>query len=147
MQNTLPSHLVLTLSIWASTASFVAGLSMRPSNSSPSSSAKARTGHTSSNVKTSFFTSNPPLNNTLTADNAKDLPLQVLLNGAAGRSRTGDLRITNALLYQLSYSGVGAHYKAGNPCSQPGRLLPNRKGAKTQRERKGGRINGRPFGG
>jgi hypothetical protein len=31
-------------------------------------------------------------------------------SGAAGRSRTGDLRITNALLYQLSYSGVGAHY-------------------------------------
>ena len=26
-------------------------------------------------------------------------------SGAAGRSRTGDLRITNALLYQLSYSG------------------------------------------
>ena len=25
--------------------------------------------------------------------------------GAAGRNRTGDLRITNALLYQLSYSG------------------------------------------
>ena len=40
---------------------------------------------------------------------------QVLLSGAAGRSRTGDLRITNALLYQLSYSGVGAHYKAGTP--------------------------------
>ena len=47
---------------------------------------------------------------------------QVLLNGAAGRSRTGDLRITNALLYQLSYSGVGAHYKAGAALSQPGRL-------------------------
>jgi hypothetical protein len=27
------------------------------------------------------------------------------LYGAAGRNRTGDLRITNALLYQLSYSG------------------------------------------
>ena len=26
--------------------------------------------------------------------------------GAADRNRTGDLRITNALLYQLSYSGV-----------------------------------------
>ena len=34
----------------------------------------------------------------------------MLLSGAAGRSRTGDLRITNALLYQLSYSGVGANY-------------------------------------
>ncbi len=28
-----------------------------------------------------------------------------LIVGAAGRNRTGDLRITNALLYQLSYSG------------------------------------------
>ena len=36
----------------------------------------------------------------------------MLLIGAAGRSRTGDLRITNALLYQLSYSGVGANYTA-----------------------------------
>ena len=27
------------------------------------------------------------------------------ITGAAGRNRTGDLRITNALLYQLSYSG------------------------------------------
>ena len=27
-------------------------------------------------------------------------------NGADGRNRTGDLRITNALLYQLSYIGV-----------------------------------------
>jgi hypothetical protein len=25
--------------------------------------------------------------------------------GAVGRNRTGDLRITNALLYQLSYNG------------------------------------------
>jgi allantoin racemase len=33
--------------------------------------------------------------------------------GAGKRSRTPDLRITNALLYQLSYSGVekGAHYR------------------------------------
>jgi hypothetical protein len=28
--------------------------------------------------------------------------------GAGGRSRTLDLRITNALLYQLSYTGVFA---------------------------------------
>ena len=28
--------------------------------------------------------------------------------GAGGRSRTLDLRITNALLYQLSYAGVAA---------------------------------------
>ena len=26
-------------------------------------------------------------------------------NGASDRTRTGDLRITNALLYQLSYAG------------------------------------------
>jgi hypothetical protein len=32
--------------------------------------------------------------------------------GAAGRNRTGDLRITNALLYQLSYSGkLASDYK------------------------------------
>ena len=30
--------------------------------------------------------------------------------GADGRNRTGDLRITNALLYQLSYIGGGADY-------------------------------------
>ena len=29
----------------------------------------------------------------------------VLLSGAGKRNRTSDLRITNALLYQLSYSG------------------------------------------
>jgi hypothetical protein len=28
-----------------------------------------------------------------------------LIIGAGGRNRTGDLRITNALLYQLSYAG------------------------------------------
>jgi hypothetical protein len=33
-------------------------------------------------------------------------PLILLLDfGAADRNRTGDLRITNALLYRLSYSG------------------------------------------
>ena len=31
--------------------------------------------------------------------------------GAAGLTRTGDLLITNQLLYQLSYSSSGAHYK------------------------------------
>ena len=31
----------------------------------------------------------------------------VVLSGAGKRSRTPDLRITNALLYQLSYAGVG----------------------------------------
>ncbi len=32
--------------------------------------------------------------------------LTLLMSGADGRTRTVDLRITNALLYQLSYTGV-----------------------------------------
>jgi hypothetical protein len=43
------------------------------------------------------------------ATGAGMMPTPVHLNmfrGAAGRNRTGDLRITNALLYQLSYSGT-----------------------------------------
>ena len=35
-----------------------------------------------------------------------------LLIGAGNRSRTYDLRITNALLYQLSYSGFGTSRRA-----------------------------------
>ena len=35
--------------------------------------------------------------------------------GAADRNRTGDLRITNALLYRLSYSGS----TPGNPDEEP----------------------------
>ena len=31
--------------------------------------------------------------------------------GAGDRNRTDDLRITNALLYQLSYTGNGVNYK------------------------------------
>jgi hypothetical protein len=31
--------------------------------------------------------------------------------GAGKRSRTPDLMITNQLLYQLSYAGVGANYR------------------------------------
>jgi hypothetical protein len=33
--------------------------------------------------------------------------LPFFMNGAGDRSRTYDLRITNALLYQLSYTGEG----------------------------------------
>jgi hypothetical protein len=33
------------------------------------------------------------------------------VNGAGEETRTPDPRITNALLYQLSYSGEGAQYK------------------------------------
>ena len=35
--------------------------------------------------------------------------------GAGDRSRTYDLRITNALLYQLSYTGNGMHSSAVVP--------------------------------
>ena len=45
-----------------------------------------------------------------------DLSESVLLDsslGAGGRTRTGDLRITNASLYQLSQSGVPAACAAG----------------------------------
>jgi hypothetical protein len=35
----------------------------------------------------------------------EDTQSQVIVFGAGKRSRTSDLRITNALLYQLSYSG------------------------------------------
>ena len=37
--------------------------------------------------------------------NPEELAYLIDSIGAAGRNRTGDLRITNALLYQLSYSG------------------------------------------
>ena len=36
-------------------------------------------------------------------------------DGAGDRSRTYDLRITNALLYQLSYTGNGMHFSAVMP--------------------------------
>ena len=36
-------------------------------------------------------------------------------DGAGDRSRTYDLRITNALLYQLSYTGNGMHSSAVVP--------------------------------
>ena len=43
-------------------------------------------------------------------------PLILILNsGAADRNRTGDLRITNALLYRLSYSGS----TTGDPDEEP----------------------------
>ena len=34
-----------------------------------------------------------------------------IYSGAGKRSRTPDLMITNQLLYQLSYAGVGANYR------------------------------------
>ena len=42
------------------------------------------------------------------------VPRFLLFNGAGGRIRTADPRITNALLYHLSYTGIGceaAYYK------------------------------------
>lgn len=38
-------------------------------------------------------------------------------SGAADRNRTGDLRITNALLYRLSYSGSTPGYPGEEPYS------------------------------
>jgi hypothetical protein len=47
-------------------------------------------------------------------DNWEVLQNQVAKSGAGNRSRTYDLRITNALLYQLSYAGVSRGvFKAG----------------------------------
>ena len=38
--------------------------------------------------------------------------------GAGEKSRTPDLRITNALLYQLSYTGKAGHYSGLNGAQQ-----------------------------
>ena len=140
MQNTLPSHRLLTSSMWVSTTCRVAGLSIRPSNSSPSSSAIARPGSAKSKIKTRFFTYRAAAGNWTNAFAGVDPAWQMLSSGAAGRSRTGDLRITNALLYQLSYSGVGAHYKAGNAPPQPGLASSPQRRKVTQRKA----ITGRP---
>ncbi len=45
---------------------------------------------------------------------------KLLINGAGAQTRTADLRITNALLYQLSYTGIGrdAQYIIGACWSQ-----------------------------
>ncbi len=37
----------------------------------------------------------------------RDLPLNLLKNGARGRIRTADTAIFNRMLYQLSYPGIG----------------------------------------
>lgn len=42
----------------------------------------------------------------------------VLNDGAGNRSRTYDLRITNALLYQLSYAGVNRSARLGRKARQ-----------------------------
>ena len=51
------------------------------------------------------------------------LILRTVLSGARDRIRTGDLRITNALLYQLSYTGVSRTQlpSANNPRFYPSR--------------------------
>ncbi len=41
--------------------------------------------------------------------------LSLLSTGADGRTRTGDLLITNQLLYQLSYIGDAAHLVNATP--------------------------------
>ena len=45
------------------------------------------------------------MNNALLQKKKAHIAVSLIFTGAAGRNRTGDLRITNALLYQLSYSG------------------------------------------
>ena len=47
-------------------------------------------------------------------------------NGAAGPNRTGDLLITNQLLYRLSYSGAGVGYFTPN--RESGDRCLNRRG-------------------
>ena len=48
--------------------------------------------------------------------------------GAPGRTRTGDLRITNALLYQLSHRSEYSVILASEPESVKGKFrLPRRK--------------------
>src|SRR4051812_13902760 len=106
MQNTLPSHRSLTSSMCSSAIVAVAGLLINCSRSSPSSSANTSPENSSASSQILFFMKNWPR---LVSDR---MPPENVQDGAAGRSRTGDLRITNALLYQLSYSGVGAHYTA-----------------------------------
>ncbi|GEM_PF-3200699 len=41
---------------------------------------------------------------------------QRLEDGAGGRTRTADLRITSALLYLLSYTGKWRSQRDSNPC-------------------------------
>src|SRR3990170_3424385 len=58
-----------------------------------------------------------------------------LLIGAGNRSRTYDLRITNALLYQLSYSGKSRHFTTTpRPGSGANRDRDLRKWAKVARD-------------
>ena len=42
-------------------------------------------------------------------------PLTAVMSGAGEKSRTPDLRITNALLYQLSYAGVASALGRSEP--------------------------------
>lgn len=42
-----------------------------------------------------------------------DGELKISKNGASVRTRTGDLRITSALLYQLSYAGLSLERTTG----------------------------------
>jgi hypothetical protein len=53
--------------------------------------------------------------------NSEELAFLLFSYGAADRNRTGDLRITNALLYQLSYSGDKrcALYRSISPPASP----------------------------
>ena len=50
-----------------------------------------------------------------------------MVNGAGERSRTLDLRITSALLYQLSYTGTGCPFEQGHFKKEPVLYEKNRK--------------------
>lgn len=46
-----------------------------------------------------------------------------LMNGAGERNRTADLRVTSALLYQLSYTGAERYYIGSAPGYEPTQAL------------------------
>ena len=46
-------------------------------------------------------------------------PYSIVLYGADTRTRTGDLRITNALLYQLSHVGLALYTRRGSNPGHP----------------------------
>ena len=60
---------------------------------------------------------------------------QIMSTGADEGNRTSDLRITNALLYQLSYIGDlidGVHYKVLQPLQQTNLLVKAESGVRAK---------------
>ena len=56
---------------------------------------------------------------------SKFLPPRLVLVGARDRIRTGDLRITNALLYQLSYTGLISNICKCRLCAEQPWIIPH----------------------